>query len=190
MRKVSRIVFRQFRGTDASHYNLPKVTVVPGDIHPMCDIHRGPNNETVPPELLSDRSGERKTCQNIIFCGGTGNTQCNNALRPYPTVVNTLCELPYTPPPPDQPLPDKYLAMKFSADTSSCPGLPMPTNTRLENLLTSRYGTAFSSENWVLACRKPESTMGVGNIVSNIETRTIPAGTEGIIVNFHYFCGK
>ena len=105
-------------------------------------------------------------------------------------MINTLCELPYTPPLPGQPLADKYLAMKFSADTSSCPGLPKPTNTRLENLLTDRLGAAFSSANWVLACQKPDSNVGVGNIISNIETRTIAAGTERINVNFHYFCGK
>ena len=105
-------------------------------------------------------------------------------------VNNVLCELPYTPPPPDLPLVDKKLAMKYSEDTSSCPGLPKPSNTRLENMLTASAGTAYSNKNWFLACRKPKSSDGIKNVISNIDTRTIPAGTEGIILNFHYFCGE
>ena len=159
----------------------------PGDNHPWCDNHRGPNGEIPPPDLL-DYDANGVYCQNVIFCGGT-STQCTYSLNNH-DVVNNICELPYTPPPPDEPLVDKYLSMKFSADTASCPGLPMPTNTRLENLLTSNTGAAFSNANWILACRKPKLSKGLRNIISNIETRTIPSGTEGISVNFHYFCGK
>ena len=80
--------------------------------------------------------------------------------------------------------------MKYSEDSSSCPGLPAPANTRLENILPASTGVHYSSANWFLACKKPKDSSGIKNIISNIDTRTIPAGTEGVILNFHYFCGK
>ena len=184
---------------------LPKVVVSAGGNHGTCHLHRGPNGEIPPPELLAPSGGTpHRVCQNVIFCGGQGDVRCNPALVCGPSGVgcgpascaacsavnNILCELPYTPPPPDAPLVDKKLAMKYTEDTSSCPGLPLPSNTRLENLIPSSTGTPYSSANWFLACRKPKSSDGLKNIISNIDTRTIPARTEGIILNFHYFCGK
>ena len=193
------------RGTEANHLSLPKVVRSPGGQHSSCDTNRGPNGETVPLELLSPLTVAipHKVCENMIFCGARGSTHCNSALDCGPglgcsygagcaackAVNNILCELPYTPPPPDLPLVDKKLAMKYSEDSSSCPGLPEPSNTRLDNLLTATTGTHYNTDNWFLACRKPKSSDGIKNIISNIDTRTFPAGTEGVILNFHFFCG-
>ena len=80
--------------------------------------------------------------------------------------------------------------MKYSTDTSTCPGLPQPTNTRLTNILTDPSGTEYSSQNMFLACRKPKDSSGVKNVLSNVDTRKIPVGTRDMLLSFHYFCGK
>ena len=184
------------RGTESSHLTLPKLAVSIGGQHGQCFIHRGPNGEVPPSDLLADATptAPNRVCENILFCGGSGNTWCNHALNaggsvPQAATNNILCELPYTPPPPDKPLVDKRLSMIWAKDTTSCPGLPMPSNTRLPNALPSSTGTAYSSENWVLSCQKPKIPDGIANIISNIDTKSIPAGSEGVILNFHYFCG-
>ena len=185
--KISIFMFASCRGNEGSRFSLPRLAYNWfGNNYYCAKYNRGPNGELPPPELLL---GPNKVCALLMFCGSPGNSFCDYGMS-RGAVNNVLCELPYIPPPPEAPLVDKRLPMVWSKDTTSCPGLPVPSNTRLHNTLTSSDGDPYSSDDWFLSCRKPKNIDGIGNIISNIDTKMLPPGIEGVILNFHYFCGN
>jgi hypothetical protein len=165
----------------------------------FCQRHRGPSDEEPPHELLDHPphfvAQDLWKCSTVIFCGGvTGDGYCAYAetIQGRPAgVTNTLCELPYKEPPADAPPPpDTSRGTAYAKSTASCSNLPYPLNTKIPNMLTKAAGTSQNNDNFVISCKRPKDVTAYSNIVSKLQTRTIPAGTESIVLNFHYFCGR
>ena len=72
--------------------------------------------------------------------------------------------------------------------TSSCPGLPQPTNTKLPYLLVDSLGNNPDDENWIVSCKNPNTDYD--KMTTKLLTKTISGGLKSITVNFHFFCGK